>query len=112
MTSHPHRSHAVLQVTVEASRIAVGTQQEVQTGRLYMVDLAGSERAAQTQVMLVQLVNLFNNLLCTSRIVVGVWWRELISIDHCWHLAIALMPWWAIIKIIMLIIVIVSLPDY
>jgi len=38
-------------VTVEASRLAAGAQQEVQTGRLYMVDLAGSERAAQTQVM-------------------------------------------------------------
>ena len=52
VTSHAHilRSHAVLQVTVEASRIAGGAQQEVQTGRLYMVDLAGSERAAQTQV--------------------------------------------------------------
>lgn len=51
MTSYAHRSHAVLQVTVEASRISAGVQQEVQTGRLYMVDLAGSERAAQTQVL-------------------------------------------------------------
>ena len=61
MTSHDvtctHRSHAVLQVTVEASRVAIGAQQEIQTGRLYMVDLAGSERAAQTQVMPVQLVD-------------------------------------------------------
>lgn len=57
MTSHALRSHAVLQVTVEVSRVSAGAQQEVQTGRLYMVDLAGSERAAQTQVALVQLVN-------------------------------------------------------
>ena len=55
MRSHAHRSHAVLQVTVEASRLAAGAQQEVQTGRLYMVDLAGSERAAQTQVTLIWL---------------------------------------------------------
>ena len=55
MTSHAHRSHAVLQVTVEASRLTAGAQQEIQTGRLYMVDLAGSERAAQTQVALVWL---------------------------------------------------------
>lgn len=39
-------------MTVEASRVSGGAQQEVQTGRLYMVDLAGSERAAQTQVVL------------------------------------------------------------
>ena len=47
------RSHAVLQVTVEASRLTVGAQHTVQTGRLYMVDLAGSERAAQTQVYII-----------------------------------------------------------
>ena len=42
------RSHAILQIIVEAKDKASGTVAEVSVGKLSLIDLAGSERAAKT----------------------------------------------------------------
>lgn len=42
------RSHAILQIIVEAKDKASGTTAEIAVGKLSMIDLAGSERAAKT----------------------------------------------------------------
>jgi kinesin family protein 18/19 len=42
------RSHAILQITVEAKDKASGTSAQVAVGKLSLIDLAGSERAAKT----------------------------------------------------------------
>ena len=42
------RSHAILQIIVEAKDKASGTIAEVSVGKLSLIDLAGSERAAKT----------------------------------------------------------------
>lgn len=43
------RSHAVLQISIEHSDKAAGTEVEVVVGKLSLIDLAGSERASNTQ---------------------------------------------------------------
>lgn len=42
------RSHAILQITVEAKDKASGITAEILVGKLSLIDLAGSERAAKT----------------------------------------------------------------
>jgi kinesin family member 18/19 len=42
------RSHAILQIIVEAKDKASGIQAEISVGKLSLIDLAGSERAAKT----------------------------------------------------------------
>jgi len=42
------RSHAILQITVEAKDKASGITAEIAVGKLSLIDLAGSERAAKT----------------------------------------------------------------
>jgi len=43
------RSHAVLQISIEHTDKAAGTEAEVVIGKLSLIDLAGSERASNTQ---------------------------------------------------------------
>lgn len=74
------RSHAVLQITIEHSDRATGTEAEVVIGKLSLIDLAGSERAANTQnrgLRLIEGANINRSLLALGNCINALYFANL-----------------------------------
>jgi len=74
------RSHAVLQVIIEHSDKAAGTEAQVISGKLSLIDLAGSERAANTQnrgLRLIEGANINRSLLALGNCINALYFANL-----------------------------------